>query len=434
MKQNHGKLPKPVAAVFDALHLTDPRPEPLLRATDQEWRQALAFCDRSQLTLALRRLYRERMPDWVRERTDADASKNSLRLTAIRDLYRNLSEWFSATGIAFVALKGLTQCPKFWPQAESRVQYDVDLYVPRVQILPARDLLLRQGFESISGMDNSPTDHLPALIRKTGWQWRGDYYDPEIPIAVELHFQFWNPDVERLSAPGVDLFWPRRTERSFAGLKLPVLSTADAVAYGGLHLLRHLLRGNVRPFHVLELAHFLNSHAHDDAFWRSWVSLHPPELRRLEAVSLRLATAWFGGMVPEAVREEWTQLPNSTRTWFERYALSPAGSEFRPNKDEIWLHLSLITNRRDRWRVIRRRLLPERLPGPVDAVYVPDSQMNLRRRLRRRLLYLRYCTARFHHHLATIPGTVISGLRFFLPGAAALAATASLLSSRRRNS
>jgi hypothetical protein len=417
-EQNHGKLPKPVAAVLAAFHLTQPRPELLLRATDQEWRQALAFCDRSQLTLALHRLYRERMPAWVSERTEADASKNSLRLTAIRGLYRNLSEWLSAAGIEFVALKGLTQCPEFWPQPESRVQYDIDLYVPHVRILPARDLLLGHGFESVSGMDRSPTDHLPALIRKTGWQWRGDYFDPEIPTAVELHFQLWNPDVERLSAPGLEHFWLRRTGRSFAGLTLPVLSTPDALAYAGLHLLRHLLRGDVRPFHVLELAYFLNSHARDDAFWHSWVNLHPPELRRLVAVSFRLATAWFGGEVPGAVREEWAQLPASTTAWFQRYALSPAGLGDHPNKDEIWLHLSLLNNRRDRWRVIRRRLLPGRLPGPVDAVYVPDSQMNFRLRLRRRLLYLRYCAGRIRHHLVTIPGTVIAGM---------------LLSSRRRH-
>jgi len=410
--QDCAKLPRPAAAVLAALHLTQPRPEPLLRATDRDWRQALVFSDRSQLTLTLRRLYGMRMPEWVRERIEADAAKNLLRLADIRELYTKLAGWLSAAGIEFLALKGLTQCPEFSPQPESRVQYDVDLFVPRDQILSARDLLYGRGFESISGMDHSPTDHLPALIRKTGWQWRGDYFDPDIPTAVEMHFRFWNPDVERLPAPGMDRFWSRRTERSFDGLMLPVLSTPDALAYAGLHLLRHLLRGDVRPFHALELAHFLNSHAQDNEFWQTWVSLHPPELRRLEVVAFRLATAWLGGAVPEVVKDEWERLPDSTATWFEHFALSPAGAGLHPNKDEIWLHLSLITNRRDRWRIVRRRLLPGRLPGPVDAVYLPDSQMNLRRRLRRRLLYLRYCAGRIHHHLVTIPGTAIGGLRF----------------------
>ena len=34
------------------------------------------------------------------------------------------------------------------------------------------------------------------LIRKTGWKWREDYFDPEMPTAVELHFAFWNERAE----------------------------------------------------------------------------------------------------------------------------------------------------------------------------------------------------------------------------------------------
>ena len=55
-------------------------------------------------------------------------------------------------------------------------------------------------------MEDFPTDHLPVLIRRTGWEWRGDFFDPDIPMGVELHFQFWNPRLERLPAPDTDRF------------------------------------------------------------------------------------------------------------------------------------------------------------------------------------------------------------------------------------
>jgi MFS family permease len=399
--------------VLAALHLGAPRAERLKDATEQEWREALAFADRSQLTLELRRQLRGAMPDWVRERTDADAAKNQIRLGILRDLYRDLSARLSSAAVDFVALKGLTQCPDFGSEPESRVQYDVDLYVPPDLVQPARGVLLDCGFESITGMDDFPTDHLPAFIRKTGWQWRGDYFDPELPFAVELHFRFWNSSVERLPAGGTDEFWTRRVTRIIAGVRLPALCPPDALGYAALHLLRHLLRGSLRPLHALEVARFIARRAHDEAFWTCWRALHPPELRRLESVAFRLALEWFGGKAPEAVRDEWKMLPPATAVWFSEFARSPAHKTARPNKDELWLHLSLLSSNRDRWLVARRRLLPKRMPGPVDAVYVPHSTMTWRLRLRKRLRYGVYCAQRIRHHWITLPRTAVSGIRFW---------------------
>ena len=94
--------------------------------------------------------------------------------------------------------------------------------------------------------------------------------------------------------PDTDQFWARREKRPIAGIALGVLCPPDAVAYAALHMLRHVLRGSVRPFHVYEVAGFLNSHGAGEAFWPQWRDLHSPELRRLQAVSFRLAQAWFG--------------------------------------------------------------------------------------------------------------------------------------------
>jgi hypothetical protein len=254
------------------------------------------------------------MPLWIAERIDDNARNAAIRTRRAGELYGTLQQLLARESIEFIVLKGLTHA-SLVPDPPPRVQYDVDLYIPRADVYRARDVLVAAGWRPIEGMEAFPTD-------------------PELPLAIELHFQFWNPAIERLPAPGVEQFWDRRITRSIAGVDLGVLSPPDALAYAALHLLKHLLRGSVQPFHVYEIARLLDSLSADDAFWQHWTALHSPEMRRLEAVVFRLAQAWFGCLVPPAVEAEVQRLPAATEDWFGRYALSPAVSTFHPNKDE----------------------------------------------------------------------------------------------------
>jgi hypothetical protein len=97
--------------------------------------------------------------------------------------------------------------------------------------------------------------------------------------------------------------------------------------------------------------------------------------------------------------------------WFDRFALSPAVVPFDSNKDELWLHLSLLESRRDGCAVARRRLLPARLPARVGAVYVRDAEMNWRRRMIERLRWAAYLASRVVHHAAALPSVARSGAR-----------------------
>jgi MFS family permease len=408
LRTNEWPVPPWAAAVMDALHLGEPRTEPLLQLSESDWRAALDFCDRSRLTLALRNRARHHMPEWVRERTGRDAGKNRQRIQGLQEVYRTV-ERSLAGHVEFVVLKGITQIALSGGRPEDRVHYDLDLYTPRENILAARDLLLECGYESLTEMEDFPTDHLPALVRKTGWEWRGDFFDPEIPTAIELHYRFWNSPLAKLSADGVEEFWERRLVRQIAGVEMPVLHPADALGYTALHLLKHLLEGSVSVFHVYELALILERHADDEALWRTWQRRHSAELQRLEAVSFELARAWFGCPVGPAAETAIEQLPHAAHSWFQAFASSPLTSQFQPNKDELWLHLSLLHSVADRWSVARRRLFPARLPGPVDAVYLDQSQMSPRRRWLKRIRYGRYVLARVRHHAAALPRTARSG-------------------------
>jgi Uncharacterised nucleotidyltransferase len=267
----------------------------------------------------------------------------------------------------------------------------------------ARDALMAAGYQPIAGLEAFPTDHLPALMRPTTWKWRGDFFDPEMPLAVELHFQFWDPRLERLPAEGVEEFWTRRVRRMVGGAELAVLSPADAVAYAALHLVRHLLHGDTKPFHVYEIASFLHGHADDEAFWGAWRRRHSDTLRRLETVAFLLAEAWFGCRLALAVQEEAARLPGTTRLWFEEFGMSPALQRYRANKDELWLHLSLLDSKLDGLRVARRRLIPSNLPPPSRATSTAS----------RRRVYAAWFLARLRYHTVSLGTTVSSGIRWW---------------------
>jgi len=390
------RVPKGVAAAMAALRFG--------RVETSAEMPALDFCDRTQLTLVLGAALGDALPQQAGERIARNLADNTGRLARIRELQATVGDWLSAAGIEFVFLKGTTQWPHYVADPSFRVQYDLDVLCPADDVRRGWELLLKKGYEPLPGPD-LPTDHLPTLIRKTGWRWRGDYYDPDSPLSIELHFRFWDEDTERLRAPGVDQFWERRSGH--------LLDIADALGYTCLHLLRHLLRGSPRPYHVYELAWFLEHHADDLEFWSRWRGLHAPELRKLEAVSFRLAQEWFGCRLGTVAREETERLPEAVREWFEVFGASPLEGLFRPNKDELWLHLALLDSARDKAAVARRKLLPMQLPGSVDdTVLLREEQITWAMRVRKYAGYARLLAVRAVHHARSLGALAVSGVRW----------------------
>ena len=80
----------------------------------------------------------------------------------------------------------------------------------------------------------------------------------------------------------------------------------------------------------------------------------------------------------------------------------------RSSKCQALLQLALVDGWKDRAVVLRRRLLPLRLPAPVDAVHLPESSLSLRRRLLRRARQARYVIGRAWFHLRSLPGFALA--------------------------
>jgi MFS family permease len=398
---------------LSALRFKSPETGLLTTLSEQDWKHALAFCDQAQLTLPLGLTCSEHLPDWVRERVQHDLRNNAVRWQRIRATYSEAAAAFQAEGLEFAVLKGFSHCPRFAQDPRHRWQSDIDLFFPEDQVPRAYDAATRLGYEPILSGDPHPTDHLPTLIRKTGWEWKGDFFDVDMPLALELHFRFWDEYTERFTPQGLEQFWERRRETVVDGLPFVALHPADSMAHASLHLIRHLLRGSLRPSHVYELAWLLQHGGGDAMLWAEWPSLHHPSMRRVEAICFSLAGKWFDCSVPDVALEDIEALPPDVKRWLEIYSMSPLLGHSRPNKDELWLHWSLLDSAGARWNVLRRRLVPERLPGPVDAVHIPEQQRTWRIRLRSRWRYAAFSTQRIAYHLRALPSTAMSALRWF---------------------
>ena len=213
---------------------------------------------------------REDLPDSVRSRIDGNLTASAEHWQEVKSAYIEAATAFQATGLEYVVLKGFSHCPLLVDEPHHRWQGDIDLLFSDDQLAAARDAALQLGYEPITPFDRHPINHLPTLVRKTGWEWRGDHFDPHIPVSLELHFQFWDAGTERFGPSGLEKFWERRETHEVDQVRFVSFHPADVAANAALHMLWHLLRGSLRPFHVYELAWFLHNRSGDTAFWNVW--------------------------------------------------------------------------------------------------------------------------------------------------------------------
>ena len=231
----------------------------------------------------------------------------------------------------FVVLKGLTHEAGFGLDLCARVQYDIDLLSPKAG--EVRRVLRELGFRP-HGAESLSDEHERPMVRPSNWTWRGDYFDPQMPIPVEVH---WTPLESAARIVSTCRVWrssgARRQTMDVAGAVVPAYSEPDRVAFAAMHVLRHVLRNDARPAHVYELARFLRTRRFDTAFWASWQSVQSDDVKTSAAVGFRFAQAWFGCALPGAVGEDAALLPALVTAWFNEFAWSPVVNLIEPNKD-----------------------------------------------------------------------------------------------------
>ncbi len=401
------KVPQHMLAALEMLQFHNPSADRLVSLSDSERGRFVAWCDARQLSLMLSHIWGSRPPAWLREMVLQRTARYELRFKRLKRELFEIVEALNAACLEFVMLKGLSHAPALSPDARLRAQGDIDLWLLGSSVYEAQDVLTNLGYIPLL---DSRSRHLAPMGKPSNWEWRGDFFDPEMPISIELHYELWSEQAEYIAVPGIEQFWVRKELRDFDGCKINVLCDEDLLAFATLHLLLHLLHGELPLQRAWEIGCFLNNHSTDDAFWQSWRNSHPVALRQLETSIFYLVTTWFGCRLRQELEADFKTLPIMVRSWLEKCSLAPITREWAPNKLEIWLHLALITKRKEQVRVLFRRLIPTALPFFVDrAVFQPSPGANLRLFC----LQLRLLTARLIRHLVTFLPTLWGGLRWF---------------------
>lgn len=399
-------IPHYAAAVLRALSFGQPNSDALRALSDEEWKQSLKLCDRTQLTLLVGRYFREVLPEWVRNRIDGNLADYGVRFERLKSDLAEIVGVLEAAGIDYVVLKGMTHSPHLTPDPILRTQGDIDIWCEHARVFEARELIEQLGYRSVEAAERR---HLSPMLRSHEFQWRGDYFASDLPVAVELHFRLWDGDFEFIRIPGEAGLWDRRTIACFDGRSLPALSKADMLGFAAMHLMMHLLQGQALLQRSWEIAHFLHTHRDQEGFWDEWRRIHSPEMRSVEAIVFALAGAWFGCALPAVVRQEIADLPDDVRLWLRHFGFTPLESLFRSRKQEIWLHFALVQGWKAKGRILRRRFFPSPAGNPL----VTSDKLGRLARLNR---HVKFFGPRAIHHARAVVPSLIGGMKWWWIG------------------
>jgi hypothetical protein len=357
-------------ALLSALQLSKPDTTFLQKLSEKEWTSLLALSNHANLTLQIAQLPMMGFPHWVIERLKTNLADNALRFERVKATYRQAAEALKRAGVEHIVIKGFTQAPDYVADPRLRAQSDIDIFCPPASLDAANSALRAIGYKpSDAKVSYARTDHIASLVRLGDWQWKGNPFDPEMPLSIELHYCLWNERVSYIRVPDTDLFWERRAMRAVDGLSFSCLSPVDHLGYLTLHILRNLLLGNWIVHHVRELAVFLHSSADKESFWQTWNEIHSPSLRSFEAIAFYYARAWFDCRLHPLAAHEIDRLPETRRSWLQYFAGSALEVMFEKNKDSLWLQLSYVSSRREKWKMLKRTLIPSRVAS-IDSPYV----------------------------------------------------------------
>ena len=216
------------AFLLEALQFRHPRSEALRARKDSEWESMLSDWRVVRLMLPLSQACPDDLPEWVRSRVDRWLADNGQRFERIKQSYSSVALALDRAGADHVVLKGFSLFPGYAEHPRFRPQSDIDLYCPPRSIELARNTLEGLGYQALPWGHHLAQDHLPVLAPPSDWEWRGNFFDPDIPICFELHFCWWDTASTRIRAESVEEFWSRRMERRLDGITFRALHPVHA--------------------------------------------------------------------------------------------------------------------------------------------------------------------------------------------------------------
>ncbi len=201
------RIPAEVMALLSALQLSDADTTKLNALSDAHWGSLLEFCDIAHLTLAMAQLPSTGFPQWVRERLRVNLADNAMRFERVVTTYMEAAAALEQAGVEHIVIKGFTQAPDYVADPRLRRQGDLDIFCPPEKIDAAQRALQAIGYEILcEDVSLALADHGPTLVRTGNWKWKGNPFDPEMPLDIELHFASGTNASRTSAIPGPKYF------------------------------------------------------------------------------------------------------------------------------------------------------------------------------------------------------------------------------------
>jgi hypothetical protein len=252
-----------------------------------------------------------------------------------------------------------------------RTQYDYDFLIRAESAERTEAALQAAGYRR----KNSQNEH-PIVYRRPepNVRFSADFeglYSPRLGRSIELHLSLWESSEDKIEIDLPDDLFERAVRRHWQDFGYMSLSDEDALVFQILHAFRHVLRNWCRLSVFLEIAYFLSQRSSDALFWKRFAA-RIDNLRWVlgaTVVVFGLAELLFGASVPEEIKARFSVVSfPELDLWIERYGRRSALSNFRNDKNSLFLHREFVVDPRA-WAGIRRqRLFPTHRPHRPPAV------------------------------------------------------------------
>ncbi len=353
----------------------------LARASESQWEQVLAFADTAGLTLSLmdRLKHRGTFNELALSIQQGFTQRFHDNVGRTKIIARELVEFnrmLQSGDVRYLNLKGQVLCPDFVERPEYRLQYDHDFLVCSEDLHKTYALFVDLGFSPLPSSRRLAVGHLPTLVRKTGWTWQGNLFDPQIPLAVELHFQLWEAEFDKIPVCTLDNVWENSQSTRFLSLSIPVLSREHTLLYCVLHAFRHLLRNDLRLSHLYEIGYFLHCHSGQRNFWRRFLKdiARCSNSCKATALIFDLACQLFHPRRATAVGQFVAEhLSPAAAAWIEKYGVRESIYCYRRSKSSIFLHLDFVEGGVAKSRVVATKLIPRHPPLSSFGIHTPED-------------------------------------------------------------
>jgi len=211
---------------------------------------ALYFLDRVK-TLRLQPC----IPAAVLERLERNFADNRERTADTFAEFVRINRAFTAAGVTFVNMKGITLVPEACEDPALRLQLDIDVLIEMCQVQGCAVALGELGY-------------VLTVVSRQVWEFKAgssrlpsvkDLYKAKPQRSVEVHFELAQQPGE-LAA--------RRDWATLDGFSFPVLTAADRFIAQAKHVLKHIRGEWTRLSWLLEFRHTVLHWKDDPPFWQ----------------------------------------------------------------------------------------------------------------------------------------------------------------------